>query len=163
MPSKISKNSVVTFHYTLHDSDGTKIESSKGKDPLSYLHGHSQIVAGLERELSGKAVGDKLKVSVDAANGYGEHNKGLIMEVPRDKFPKAAKLEVGAIFKIGPDAKNSSVVQVTAVSDKSVTLDGNHPLAGVDLVFDVEIVGIRAATKEELEHGHAHGAGGHKH
>lgn len=153
---------VVSFHYTLKDSTGNVLESSIGDDPLSYLEGVGQIIPGLEKEINGLKKGDKKLVHVKAAEAYGVHEKDLIVEVPRQQIPKK-DVEVGDQFHADSGHGHTQVVTVTAISDSHVTVDGNHPLAGQDLQFDVEITEVRDATKDELEHGHAHGAGGHHH
>jgi FKBP-type peptidyl-prolyl cis-trans isomerase SlyD len=156
----IQKDSVVTFNYTLKDDAGTVIDSSAPGEPLAYLHGHGNLVPGLERELEGKNAGDKLSVKVAPADGYGEHSKDLIQKVPRRSLKGINKITVGmrlhAQTQEGPRA-----VTVTAVTGDMVTIDGNHPLAGQNLNFEIELVEVRAATEEELAHGHVHGPGGH--
>jgi FKBP-type peptidyl-prolyl cis-trans isomerase SlyD len=158
----IAQDSAVAFHYTLKDDEGKVIDSSSGGEPLSYLHGHGNIVPGLERELTGKNVGDKLNVKVAPADGYGEFNKDLIQKVPRRALKGIKNLNVGmrlhAQTEHGPQA-----VTVTQIQSDMVTLDGNHPLAGQNLNFDIEITDVRPATEEELSHGHVHGPGDHHH
>jgi FKBP-type peptidyl-prolyl cis-trans isomerase SlyD len=154
----IADNDVVTFHYTLKDDTAKVIDSSAGGEPLAYLHGHGNIVPGLERELSGKSVGDRLQVRVPAAEGYGEYDGALVQKVPRRALKGIADLRVGLRLRAGHQA-----VTVTRIAGDMVTLDGNHPLAGQNLHFDVEITAVRAATEEELAHGHVHGDGGHHH
>lgn len=156
------KQKVVSFHYTLKDKAGTVLDSSSGDDPLSYLEGVGQIIPGLERQLQGAKVGDKKSVQVSAAEAYGEHDKDLIVEVPRNVIPKS-DVQVGDQFHAQGEDGEPRVVVVTAVGDKTVTVDGNHPLSGQDLHFDVEITEVRDATEEEIEHGHAHGGDGHHH
>jgi FKBP-type peptidyl-prolyl cis-trans isomerase SlyD len=156
----IKKDSVVTFNYTLKDDAGEVIDSSSAGEPLAYLHGHGNLVPGLERELEGKSTGEKLSVKVTPADGYGEFSKDLIQKVPRRSLKGIAKITVGmrlhAQTEQGPRA-----VTVTAVTGDMVTIDGNHPLAGKNLNFDIELVDVRDATAEELSHGHVHGPGGH--
>jgi FKBP-type peptidyl-prolyl cis-trans isomerase SlyD len=154
----IANNDVVTIHYTLKDDADKVIDSSSGGEPLAYLHGHGNIVPGLERELAGKSVGDRLTVRVPAAEGYGEYDRALLQKVPRRALKGIANLRVGMRLQAGHQA-----VTVTHIAGDMVTLDGNHPLAGQDLNFDVEITDVRAATEEELAHGHVHGSGGHHH
>ncbi|HYL00203.1 MAG TPA: peptidylprolyl isomerase [Steroidobacteraceae bacterium] len=154
----IADNDVVTFHYTLKDDTAKVIDSSAGGEPLAYLHGHGNIVPGLERELAGKSVGDRLQVRVPAAEGYGEYDGALVQKVPRRALKGIADLRVGLRLRAGHQA-----VTVTRIAGDMVTLDGNHPLAGQNLHFDVEITAVRAATEEELAHGHVHGDGGHHH
>ncbi|HXY97127.1 MAG TPA: peptidylprolyl isomerase [Steroidobacteraceae bacterium] len=154
----IAQNDVVTIHYTLKDDADKVIDSSSGSEPLAYLHGHGNIIPGLERELAGKSVGDRLTVRVPAADGYGEYDRALVQKVPRRTLKGIANLRVGLRLQAGHQA-----VTVTHIAGDMVTLDGNHPLAGQNLHFDVEITGVRPATEEELAHGHVHGAGGHHH
>jgi FKBP-type peptidyl-prolyl cis-trans isomerase SlyD len=152
---------VISFHYTLTDSSGKTLDSSTGDAPLTYLEGVGQIIPGLESQLSGMKVGEKKHVVVHAKDGYGEKDPANVIEVPLDKMP-APNIKVGDRFRTGRD-DHSPVVTATKVTDTHVTLDGNHPLAGMDLTFDVEITEVRDATQDELSHGHAHGAGGHHH
>ena len=159
----IKENSAVSFHYTLTDDDGQTLDSSAGKDPLAYLHGAGNIIPGLESALAGKSVGDAMVVAVTAAEGYGEVQKELIQEVPRDAFQGVDSIEVGMQFEAQTGQGGTVPVPVTAVTDEIVTVDGNHPLAGKNLNFDVSIEDVRDATEEELEHGHVHGVGGHEH
>lgn len=160
-PSADSKK-VVSFHYTLKDESGSVLESSRGEEPLSYLEGVGQIIPGLESQLRGMKKGDKKNVNVSAKDAYGEHDQDLIVKVPRAQIPKK-DVEVGDQFHAhGPDGQ-PAVVTVTQIDEQHVTVDGNHPLAGQALTFDVEITDVRDATKEELAHGHAHGPGGHHH
>jgi len=159
----IAHGMVVTIHYTLTDDSGTVIDSSQGADPLEYLHGHGNIVIGLERELTAKKVGDALKVAVAPKDGYGEHNPLGRGKVPRDSFPKDMELEVGMQFSGEGDKDEPHVVWIAEIAPDHVVIDQNHPLAGKTLHFDVKVDSVRPATKEELEHGHAHGAHGHDH
>lgn len=158
----IGPNVVASFHYTLRGEDKEIIDASEG-EPLSYLHGFGNIIPGLESQLLGLSVGAKKNVEVSPENGYGEYNPKMVMDVPREQFPKEATLEVGEVFQLGNDQGQVIMARIAKVSDASVTLDANHPLAGKKLFFEVEIAAIREASKEELEHGHAHGAGGHHH
>jgi len=153
---------VVSFHYTLKDDQGAVLESSHGDEPMSYLEGVGQIIPGLEKHLSGMKKGDKTSVTVPAADAYGEYEEELVVEVPRNALPKK-DVAVGDEFQAqGPDGQ-ARIVVVTEVSDQTVTVDGNHPLSGQDLSFEVEITDVREATAEEIQHGHAHGPGGHHH
>lgn len=156
----IKENSAVSFHYTLTSDDGQTLDSSAGKDPLAYLHGAGNIIPGLEGALEGKAVGDAMVVAVTAAEGYGEVQQELIQEVPRDAFQGVDSIEVGMQFEAQTGQSGNIPVTVTAVTDEVVTVDGNHPLAGKNLNFDVSIEDVREATEEELEQGHVNGAGG---
>lgn len=159
---QINSKSAVAIDYTLTDEQGTVIDSSQGGDPLWYLHGYGNIIPGLERELSGKTVGDRLQVKVAPADGYGERNEGLKQEVTRDKFGDVDDLQEGMQFQAETDA-GPMVFTIVDVSEEVVTVDGNHPLAGMDLNFDVTVRDIRDATDDEISHGHIHGPGGHHH
>lgn len=158
----IVKDKVVMMNYTLKDEAGTVLDTSEGNSPLAYLHGHGQIIPGLESELSGKNTGDKLKVEIEPANAYGEIHEQLIQTVPRQEFAQVPDLEVGMQFQVdGP--QGPMVFEIKEIKDTEVIIDGNHPLAGKKLFFDVEITEVRDATDEELAHGHAHGPGGAHH
>ena len=153
---KVANHSVVSIHYKLTNNDGEVLDSSEGKDPLTYLHGMGNLIPGLEQELLDKAVGDKLQVTVAPADGYGELNEQMIQQVPASAFEGVDQIQVGMQFRAsGPDG-DVQLITVTAVDGDMVTIDGNHPLAGVELNFDVEITSIREATQEEIEHGHVH-------
>lgn len=154
----ISKDAVVSIHYTLRDNDGNIIDSSSGKDPLHYLHGRGNLIIGMEEGLEGKGNGEKLNLKIAPEKGYGEKNEKMIQKVPRSAFGDQ-KIETGMQF----NTQNGQVVTVTEVGMNEITVDGNHPLAGVALNFEVEIMNIRAATEDELDHGHVHGPGGHFH
>jgi FKBP-type peptidyl-prolyl cis-trans isomerase SlyD len=159
---KAASGMVVRMHYTLTDDSGEVLDSSQGSDPLAYLHGHGNIIPGLERALEGKEAGHKSKVTVAPADGYGEVNQEAIFEAPREHFPPEMTLEVGQ--RVHAEGPNGNItLTVVKLTDKGAVLDANHPLAGKTLHFDVELVEVRAATKEELTHGHVHGAGGHHH
>jgi FKBP-type peptidyl-prolyl cis-trans isomerase SlyD len=156
-------NKVVSIHYTLRDDDGDVIDSSAGSEPLEYLHGHGGIVPGLEAALTGKAAGDKLKVTVAPADGYGEVEEPGPRPVPRTAFPADFEIEVGGQFFVsGPDGEPMPL-WIAAVQGDQILVDHNHPLAGENLHFEVEVVSIRDASAEELEHGHPHGPDGHHH
>jgi len=158
----IAENKVVTLNYTLTDDEGTTIDKSDDGSFL-YLHGASNIIPGLENALTGKTSGDELKVTVSPEEGYGAHDEARKETVPREMFPTDNKIEVGAQFHAeGPDGQMITVT-VIEVTDDTVTIDGNHPLAGVQLNFDVKVIEVRDASAEELEHGHAHGPEGHHH
>jgi len=159
----ISENNVVSFHYTLTDDEGNTVDSSAGGEPLVYLHGAGNIIPGLEKELTGKSVGDKFVVSVAAAEGYGEVIPEMIQQVPKEAFQGAPELQVGMQFEAGTQDGGRVPVTITAIEGDVVTVDGNHPLAGKNLNFDVSIEDIRDASEEELAHGHVHGPGGHHH
>jgi FKBP-type peptidyl-prolyl cis-trans isomerase SlyD len=158
----ITDNCVASFHYTLTDSTGKVLDSSEGQEPLSYLHGAGNIIPGLEKALLGKTSGDKLTVSVKAAEAYGERDDTMVQELPTSMFSGVDKIEIGMEFHAETE-HGLQVVTVTGVADETVTIDGNHPLAGIDLNFDVEVTEVRDASEDEVSHGHAHGAGGHHH
>ena len=159
---KISQDSVVAFLYTLKDQAGATIDQSHG-EPLAYLHGHGQIVPGLERELTGRATGEKLQVHVLPADGYGEYDAARVQKVPRQAFSGIPDLQEGMTLGARTQSGGHTQVVVREIGPDAVTVDGNHPLAGQDLFFDIEIVDVRAASEEELAHQHVHGPGGHEH
>lgn len=159
---KIAARTVAQFHYTLTDDAGTVIDSSRGGDPLTYLHGGGNIVPGLEKMMEGKGKGDAFKADVSPEEGYGPRIEALLQTAPRSMFPPDMEPAVGMQFQaesnMGP-----VLVTVVAVEGETVTLDGNHALAGQTLHFDVEVTSVREATTEEVLHGHVHGEGGHHH
>ena len=159
---KIEDNKVVQIHYHLTDEKGNVLDSSQGRDPLSYIHGAGNIIIGLEKQLQGKVAGDKVNAVVSPAEGYGERDDSLVQVVPKIGFQGDEELKVGMQVQVGTQQGNA-VATVAKIEGEDVTLDVNHPLAGVTLTFDVEVVEVRDATKEELEHGHVHGPGGHHH
>lgn len=163
---RIENQKVVTLEYTLTDDEGEILDTSKGDEPLVYMHGSGSIVPGLEKALLGKEVGDAVKVVVSPADGYGDRDEDLVQTVPREQLP-AGEVDLGDEFHVnGPGEEGDDghlLVSVVALDDTSATLDGNHPLAGVTLHFDVKVMQIRDATSEEIEHGHAHGGDGHHH
>ena len=159
---QIALNTVAAFHYTLTDDQGQVVDSSDGREPLTYLHGTGQIVPGLETQMEGHGVGDKFTVDVTPEEGYGAHHDELIQEVAKDSFQGVEDIQPGMQFQ-GRGPQGEINVTVTRVEGNTVYIDGNHPLAGKTLHFAVEIAEVRAATAAELEHGHVHGAGGHHH
>jgi len=158
----ITQDQVVSIHYTLKDDDGTVIDRSAEGEPLAYLHGRGNLIPGLERELTGKNTGDRLQVRIAPADAYGEYDRALVQRVPRRALKGIADVRVGMRLQ-AQTPEGAHAVTVTDISGDMVTLDGNHPLAGKNLNFEVEVAGTRAATEEELSHGHVHGAGGHHH
>jgi len=152
----IDDKRAVSIHYTLTNEQGEKLDSSEGQDPLSYLHGASNIIPGLENALVGKTTGDKVSVTVQPEDGYGEINPEMIQIVPREAFEGIDDIQAGMQFQAsGPDGQ-TQVVTIKAVGEEGVTVDGNHPLAGQVLNFDVSIEEVRDATEEEIAHGHVH-------
>ena len=151
----IADKKVVLIHYTLKDDEGEVIDSSEGNEPLAYLHGMGNIVAGLESALDGQKAGAKLKVAVEPAEGYGEFDESLVQPIPREQFGEH-EVSVGQQFH-ADTAVGPRIVTVVAMEGSEVIIDANHELAGVNLNFDVEVVDVRDATDDELEHGHVHG------
>ena len=159
---QIAASTVATIEYTLTDDDGTVIDTSKGKQPLVYLHGAGNLIPGLESELAGRAAGDELKVRIPPEQAYGQRDAANVQEVPLGDLPTDPPPAVGMQYQAhGP--QGVMLVTIAAVEGEVVTLDANHPLAGVTLNFEVKVVEVRAATEEELDHGHVHGPGGHEH
>jgi FKBP-type peptidyl-prolyl cis-trans isomerase SlyD len=158
----IAQDSVVTIHYTLKDDEGEIIDSSVSAEPLAYLHGHGNLVPGLERELEGKSAGDKLSVTVSPADGYGDYDKNLVTRVPRRSLQGIANIRVGMRLQ-AQTAEGPRTVVITNIMGDMVTVDANHPLAGKALNFEIEVTDVRPATEEELSHGHVHGPGDHHH
>jgi FKBP-type peptidyl-prolyl cis-trans isomerase SlyD len=156
---KISDNKVVVLHYAVSDSEDTLIDSSYDHNPLAVIQGSHYLIPGLENELVGHEAGDKFEVSVTAENAYGEREDGFVQTVPKAMFAGIEDLDVGSQLRATTDEGEQTVI-VIDVQDDEITVDGNHPLAGMDLKFDVEILEVRDATEEELEHGHVHGEGG---
>jgi len=157
----VQDGKIVQFHYTLKNDAGELIDSSRGGDPLSYLHGAGNIVPGLERQLAGCEVGDKLDATVPPGEGYGERLGEGPQPVPRDAFPEEFPLQPGMQFVAqSPDGERFPL-WVTRIEGDEVYVDRNHPLAGETLHFDVEITGLRQATEQELAHGHPHGPDDH--
>jgi FKBP-type peptidyl-prolyl cis-trans isomerase SlyD len=160
---KATKDSVVSIDYTLTNEAGEVLDTSNGGEPLDYLHGHGQIVPGLERELEGKRAGDSFQIKVSPADGYGDHDHRKVMTVPRKQLPKGLAPEVGMqLTAQGPNGEQIAL-WIVEVSDREIKVDANHPLAGQTLHFDVAVRSVREASEEELEHGHVHGEGGHHH
>ena len=158
---QIAKDKVVYFHYTLTNDAGEVLDSSEGAEPMAYLHGAANIIPGLEKALEGKSPGDSLKVTVEPADGYGEIDEDLLQVVPSSLFQGVDALEVGMQFQ-AQTSEGVQVVTITKVDGDDITIDGNHPLAGERLHFDVQVDSVRDATAEELDHGHVHD-GGHAH
>ena len=159
----IAEQSVVSIHYTLTNDAGETLDTSDGREPLVYLHGAQNIIPGLESELTGKSVGDSFDVTIQPEEAYGTVNPELVQTVPHSAFEGVEKVEPGMQFQARGDDGETQVITVTEVADSGVTVDGNHPLAGQVLNFSVRVEEIRAATEEEIEHGHVHGPGGHHH
>lgn len=155
---KIANQTVVSFHYTVKDKEGDEIDSSVGYEPLVALIGHKNIIEGLEESLIDKVAGDKFATEIEANKAYGPRHDELMQTLPKEMFASLGEVEVGMQLRASTDQGEQSVI-VVDVTDEEVTVDGNHPLAGIDLEFDIEILTVRAATAEELAHGHVHNDG----
>lgn len=162
MTLMIGDNQVVSMHYKLTNDQGDVLDSSEGREPLTYLHGAGNIIPGLEKELTGKIQGSKLNVTVAPEEGYGTVKPELVQQAPKQAFESIDDLEVGMQLMAQSAEGQQQMITVKEISDDSVTIDGNHPLAGQTLHFDVEVTEVRDATTQELEHGHVHD-GGHDH
>jgi len=158
----IGNNCVVSINYTLKNDSGSVMDESPEGQPLVYLHGAAGIIPGLETELTGKAIGSEFKVSITPEEAYGEHQPHLVQQVERNQFPADIDLTVGMQFQAQTEGGPMPVI-ITELSDETVTVDGNHPLAGLNLHFEGSIADVRDATEEEISHGHPHGPGGHDH
>lgn len=156
MSLMIGDNSVVSIHYKLTDNDGNVIDTSEGMEPLTYLHGVGNLIPGLEKELVGKVENDALSVKVQPADGYGESMQELVESVPKTAFQGVDNIEVGMSFEAKNPNGDMQRIAVKKVEGDMVTVDANHPLAGVELNFDVTIISVREATEEEVAHGHVH-------
>jgi len=159
---QISKNSVVTLNYTLTNDQGEILDESQDGSFL-YMHGAGGIIPGLEGELEGKSAGDTFTAHIEPADGYGERDDSMVQVVPRDMFDKEHPVEEGIQFHAESPEGDMLTVTVTKIEGDDITVDGNHPLAGIALNFDIKIADIREASAEEIEHGHVHGPGGHHH
>ncbi len=149
---KIQADAVVSFDYTLTDDEGQVIDTSQGREPLVYLHGHGNIVPGLEKAMEGKAAGDQFDATVSPEEGYGPYREELVQDVPRSAFEGIDKVEPGMSFRAESNA-GPMTVMVKAVEDETVTVDGNHALAGQNLNFTVDVKAVREASSEEVDQG----------
>jgi FKBP-type peptidyl-prolyl cis-trans isomerase SlyD len=156
---KISENKVVVLHYAVSDSEDTLIDSSYDHSPLSIIQGTGYLIPGLEDALIDHVVGDKFEVAVSAENAYGDRHDEFVQTVPKSMFESVEDLAVGSQLRATTDDGEQTVI-VLDVTDDEITVDGNHPLAGIDLKFEVDILEVRDATEDELKHGHVHGEGG---
>lgn len=152
---------MISIEYTLKDDSGSVIDSSTGRQPLTYIHGTGAIVPGLEQALEGKSVGETIDVSLTPEQGYGERDPKLVQNIPIRKLPDR-KAEVGMTFQV-KTPEGPRLLVINAVKGDYATVDANHPLAGMNLNFQVKVVEVRDASEEELQHGHVHGPGGHEH
>lgn len=158
----VQDNMVVQFHYTLKDENGDVLETNVGQEPIAYLHGNDNMMPGIEDALAGKAVGDKLSVTPDPADTYGEVIENAVMRVPVKHLVGAKVWKPGMVALVHTD-QGQRQVTVVKVGKFMADVDINHPLAGRTLTFELEVAGVREATDEEIAHGHAHGLGGHHH
>lgn len=156
---QITDNTAVSIHYTLTNNDGEQLDSSIGDEPLVYLQGAGNIIPGLEAALAGKNIGDKLNVTIPPEQAYGAIDKNMVQVVSRKMF-EGMDIEVGMQFHADV-SYGTGIITITEIDGDDVTIDGNHPLAGESLTFDVEVIDVRPATADELSHGHVHGAGCH--
>ena len=159
---QVSPNAVVSIHYTLTNDQGDVLDSSRDSEPLDFIQGIGMLIPGLEKELEGKKSGDNIAVTIQPEEGYGVRVEELVQDVPHEAFGMDGDLEVGMQFQVETD-QGTQVVEITAITEEFVTVDGNHPLAGEVLNFDVDIIAVREATPEELDHGHVHGEGDNHH
>lgn len=159
---KISNNAIATIDYTLKDDDGNILDQSTDGD-FAYLHNGRNIIPGLEKALLEKESGDELNVTIQPADGYGERDLALIQRIPRDNFPPDVEIQQGMQFQGQSPDGHVSIVTVTDIDGDTIVADGNHPLAGKTLHFEVKVIDVREASQEELDHGHVHGPGGHQH
>ena len=157
---QVADNMAVSIHYTLTNDDGEVLDSSIGDEALVYLHGGGNIISGLEKALHGKVTGDKFNVRIDAEDAYGEFMDEMVQVISREMFEGIDNIEVGMQFHADVSS-GTGVVTVVNIEGDDITIDGNHPLAGLALTFDVEVIDVRAASQEEMAHGHIHGAGCH--
>jgi FKBP-type peptidyl-prolyl cis-trans isomerase SlyD len=159
---RIAKNKVVSFDYTLSDAAGEVLDSSAGKEPLSYIHGTGSLIPGLESVLEGKSAGDELEVSIAPEDGYGERDEALIDTLSREQLRDLESLREGLMFTMD-DEEGTRIYTVLKIAGDEVTVDGNHPLAGKTLHFAVTVQEVRDASAEELDHGHVHDGHDHHH
>lgn len=163
---KIQNDHVVEINYTLKTDGGETIDTSDTGGPLCYLHGKQNIIPGLENALTGKGLNDKISVRVEPKEAYGEREESLIQMIDKSQFPNFDEMTIGQQLQVQTESGHPLIVTVIEKAEEGLTLDGNHPLAGMNLNFDVEVISIREATAEELTHGHVHGEGsscGHDH
>lgn len=158
----VADKHVVQFHYTLTDTEGKELENSHGHDPIAYLHGSKGILPALAKELTGKSTGDKINVTLESKEAYGERKEDAEQRVPVKHLQGAKKWKKGMMAVVQTE-QGQRQVMITKIGKFMATIDTNHPLAGKTLTFDVEVISIRPATDEEIAHGHAHGVGGHQH
>jgi FKBP-type peptidyl-prolyl cis-trans isomerase SlyD len=154
-PTHVTKGTVVSLDYTLR-VDGTVVDASEKSEPIQFIQGHGHIIAGLESQLYGMQIGEQKQVYVSARDGYGEVDSSAFAEIPRDEFPPDIPLKTGIGLQLRDQDGHIVEGYISKVGEQSIRLDFNHPLAGKDLDFSVEVVDLRKATAEELAHGHVH-------
>jgi FKBP-type peptidyl-prolyl cis-trans isomerase SlyD len=159
-PQVVADDVVVTMEYTVK-VDGEVVDSSDDHEPIEFLQGHSQVISGLEKQLYGMAVGDSKSFAVAPGEGYGERDADAIADIPRGEFPDEIPLEPGVELQMEDEDGDVMNAVIVSAGEKTIRLDFNHPLAGKELHFSVQVIGLRQATAEELEHGHAHSEGHH--
>ena len=159
----VGQNKVVTMNYTLKDDQGNVIQTTNNKEPFRFMSGNKQILPKLEEEIDTMIIGSKKNVKIPADEAYGEYSKQAVQQVKKDNFPADVDLKVGMEFVANSPEGQQMPFVVKEIKNEEVTVDFNHPLAGKDLEFDVELIDVRDATLEEIQHGHAHGPGGHNH
>lgn len=153
---QIARHTVASIEYTLTDNEGQVLDTSEGREPLTYIHGEGNLIPGLESALEGQNPGDSLSVTIEPAEAYGERDERLIQQVPMAAFEGVESVEPGMRFQATDEQGQGRVVTVTEVEGDEVTVDANHPLAGQPLNFEVNVVEVREATSEEIDHGHVH-------
>ncbi|MCF7823923.1 MAG: peptidylprolyl isomerase [Candidatus Marinimicrobia bacterium] len=158
----ITQDKVASIDYTLTNDHGEVLDSSSGREPLAYIHGHGGLIPGLEKELEGKQKGDQFVTIIPPEMAYGVRDESLLQEIPLENFHNRSEVVVGAQFQV-QNGEHVHIATVTELGDVAAKVDLNHPLADMTLHFDVEVMDVRDASKEELEHGHVHGHGGHHH
>ena len=158
---QITKEHVVVINFTLKDDQGQVLDSSADNNPLAYVHGLGDMIPGFEQQLEGKTSGDKLQFTIEPEQGYGSRDEEFVQTIAKSELDDTEDLEIGAEFEMDTD-EGIILFSVSEIRDDEVVLDGNHPLAGKTLHFDVEVTEVRAATTEELDHGHAHGYEDHE-
>ncbi len=158
----IQKNCVVSIDYTLTDNEGSVIDTSLEREPLMYLHGSGGLLPGMEKALEGRMEGEKIKTTLLPEEAYGQRDEALLHRVPATDLAHIEDLKEGSQIQAQSETGNQ-IFTVILIKDGEITLDGNHPLAGITLNFEIDVKSVRAASPEELEHGHAHGVGGHNH
>lgn len=155
----VKRDRVISLDFVLMNEQGEVMDRSEDGGPLEYLHGANDVIPGLEKALEGRKLGEEIKVVIPPAEAYGEYEVSLVDEVSRDQFPGIDEIEPGMQFQTQMDDGAPMIIHVTAVDDEKVVVDGNHPLAGMTLVFEVKIAAIRQACDDEIEHGHVHASG----